>query len=183
MKKIPLGAAGLLLLGLLLSTPAQSALVYDWIITNPTQTVSPTDVVSVNGQFINDVTSTVALDLDAAVTQAFTSFSANIFAEYTPKFGPEVGNILSQFDGVVINPGEVFDFVFATMTPNPAPVAADLYALTLPGLTVNGLDDRTGSALFTVEAPTGVVPVPAAVWLFGTALIGLVGFSKRRKAA
>lgn len=27
------------------------------------------------------------------------------------------------------------------------------------------------------------VPVPAAVWLFGTALIGLVGFSKRRKAA
>jgi hypothetical protein len=28
-----------------------------------------------------------------------------------------------------------------------------------------------------------VVPVPAAVWLFGTALIGLFGFSKRRKAA
>lgn len=27
------------------------------------------------------------------------------------------------------------------------------------------------------------VPVPAAVWLFGTALIGLAGFSKRRKAA
>jgi hypothetical protein len=27
------------------------------------------------------------------------------------------------------------------------------------------------------------VPVPAAVWLFGTALIGLVGFGKRRKVA
>ena len=27
------------------------------------------------------------------------------------------------------------------------------------------------------------VPVPAAVWLFGTAMIGLVGFGKRRKAA
>ena len=27
------------------------------------------------------------------------------------------------------------------------------------------------------------VPVPAAIWLFGTGLIGLVGFSKRRKAA
>ena len=27
------------------------------------------------------------------------------------------------------------------------------------------------------------VPVPAAIWLFGTALIGLIGFSKRRKAA
>ncbi len=28
-----------------------------------------------------------------------------------------------------------------------------------------------------------VVPIPAAIWLFGTALIGLVGFGKRRKAA
>ena len=27
------------------------------------------------------------------------------------------------------------------------------------------------------------IPIPAAAWLFGTALIGLVGFSKRRKAA
>ena len=26
------------------------------------------------------------------------------------------------------------------------------------------------------------VPIPATVWLFGTALIGLVGFSSRRKA-
>ena len=32
------------------------------------------------------------------------------------------------------------------------------------------------------KAPSAV-PVPAAVWLFGTALIGLVGFGKRRKAA
>ena len=36
-----------------------------------------------------------------------------------------------------------------------------------------------GSALVR----TSVVPVPPTVWLFGTALIGLVGFSKRRKAA
>lgn len=27
------------------------------------------------------------------------------------------------------------------------------------------------------------IPVPAAFWLFGTALVGLVGFSKRRKAS
>jgi hypothetical protein len=31
--------------------------------------------------------------------------------------------------------------------------------------------------------PLSTVPVPAAVWLFGTALIGLAGFSKRRKIA
>jgi len=34
-----------------------------------------------------------------------------------------------------------------------------------------------------LEASTlaSVVPIPAAVWLFGTALMGLVGFGKRRK--
>ena len=37
---------------------------------------------------------------------------------------------------------------------------------------------RSGRIAF---AQISAVPVPAAVWLFGTALIGLVGFSKRRK--
>ena len=27
------------------------------------------------------------------------------------------------------------------------------------------------------------IPIPAAIWLFGTALIGLVGFGKRKTAA
>jgi len=31
------------------------------------------------------------------------------------------------------------------------------------------------------SATASVVPVPAAVWLFGTALVGLAGFSRRRK--
>jgi hypothetical protein len=39
-----------------------------------------------------------------------------------------------------------------------------------------GIDDVTYGGVSPVS-------VPAAVWLFGTALIGLVGFGKRRKAA
>ena len=39
---------------------------------------------------------------------------------------------------------------------------------------------RLGSALVRSNLPVPAVPVPAAVWLFGTALIGLVGFSKRK---
>lgn len=42
----------------------------------------------------------------------------------------------------------------------------------------------TNEPLIKSELPVvGVIPVPAGVWLFGTALIGLVGFSKRRKSA
>ena len=36
--------------------------------------------------------------------------------------------------------------------------------------------------LVNSDPDIGVVPVPAAVWLFGTALVGLFGFGKRRKA-
>ena len=44
--------------------------------------------------------------------------------------------------------------------------------------------DNCISQLYSTFAPsTSPVPVPAAIWLFGSALIGLVGFGKRRKAA
>ena len=46
-------------------------------------------------------------------------------------------------------------------------------ATSLPG---HYLDTPSG---FTVSS---VVPVPASVWLFGSGLIGLVGFAKRKKA-
>ncbi|MCP3675834.1 MAG: PEP-CTERM sorting domain-containing protein [Gammaproteobacteria bacterium] len=36
--------------------------------------------------------------------------------------------------------------------------------------------------LTLTDISVSAVPVPAAFWLFGTALIGLIGFSKRRKA-
>ena len=32
-----------------------------------------------------------------------------------------------------------------------------------------------------ISGDVSVVPIPGALWLFGTALIGLIGFSKRRK--
>ena len=41
----------------------------------------------------------------------------------------------------------------------------------------------TDSLEILAGSGTAVVPIPEAVWLFGTALIGLIGFSKRRKTA
>lgn len=48
------------------------------------------------------------------------------------------------------------------------------------------LEDHGGLTAFDMQItadPVNPVPVPAALWLFGTALIGLVGFGKRRKEA
>ena len=49
-------------------------------------------------------------------------------------------------------------------------------------LLVNDLSDSFGGPLdsTTIAATVQVVPVPAAIWLFGTGLIGLIGFGKRR---
>jgi hypothetical protein len=49
-------------------------------------------------------------------------------------------------------------------------------------LTVELGDNTNDYSHWTEYGPVSAVPVPAAVWLFGTALIGLVGFGKRRKA-
>ncbi|HAC33418.1 MAG TPA: hypothetical protein DCF45_02750, partial [Gammaproteobacteria bacterium] len=50
-------------------------------------------------------------------------------------------------------------------------------------LTVLGtwLLDSAGQLTYT--APVSQVPLPAGVWLFGSALAGLVGVSRRRRAA
>ena len=43
---------------------------------------------------------------------------------------------------------------------------------------------RGNSGSYTINiSPTGVVPVPAAVWLFGSGLLGLVGIARRKKSA
>ncbi len=184
--------AGAALLGLLLSAPAQSALVYDWFITNPDQTVSPTDVVTIEGRIVNDITSD-PFNLDTDITQFVGSFSTS--GEYTPKFGQPVGFWPAQFSGVILAPGESFDFIFATLTPSPGPVAPGLYGVMGAGLTINGDDDRwqvphpfnpeqmiDGFAKVTVEdtsVPPPAVPLPAAVWLFGTALLGLLGLRRK----
>lgn len=41
---------------------------------------------------------------------------------------------------------------------------------------------NTVHARFRINTDLSEIPVPAAVWLFATALLGLFGFSKRRKA-
>ena len=56
------------------------------------------------------------------------------------------------------------------------------------GFTFQGTVDLVNGANFTLDLTAihdtpALVPVPAAFWLFGTALIGLVGFSKRRQTA
>jgi len=74
------------------------------------------------------------------------------------------------------------DFLFRGMELNTDTIAYNGNSADIDWLASNPGD---WARMITAFSPGGIpeVPVPAAVWLFGTALIGLFGFSKRRKAA
>lgn len=51
-------------------------------------------------------------------------------------------------------------------------------------LSVNALGDSLGGSIddpTLIGAEVSVIPVPAAVWLFGSALLGLIGFGRRKR--
>lgn len=89
--------------------------------------------------------------------------------------------------------GDIVDCSFpcylAVKDGNNSP-ARYLFDLTMNGLFWNGTDDLVLSDFwpgqgsisnFAIYGTASPIPVPASIWLFGTALIGFVGMSRRRK--
>lgn len=88
------------------------------------------------------------------------------------------GNEFLQGDGVGVGGSPFQDGPFKDFNPN----------FDITTLTFLSSEDATIEAMCTFEAgndcPTvpNAVPVPAAVWLFGSGLLGLVGIARRKKA-
>lgn len=129
--------------------------------------------------------------VDLSVTLNFTSptvlsesFLFNLSLITTPNTGtPDENADIVNFDNTV--PSNFFshngidytlEFLgFGTLTGSGFTIADSFRVLEGGSASV----DLVGQ----ITSTPAVVPVPAAVWLFGTALFGLVGFSRRRKAA
>ena len=78
---------------------------------------------------------------------------------------PGIANALGEGEALTVT---ILSLLFSDFTA----ALADNFRI---GLHAHRFDDG-GSESFT----TSVVPVPAAIWLFGTALVGFIGFSRRR---
>jgi len=92
------------------------------------------------------------------------------------------GTVLSSLDATAAaSPGNVFDWT-SVVLPLAALGNTDGNVILQIDLLSGGYAAMDNLLIEASETPA-VVPVPAAVWLFGTALIGLFGFGKRRKAA
>ena len=129
------------------------------------------------------------LTLDFRETMSIDFGTTVVAAELTLVDIRPPGNVSFQFEAFdgVSSLGAIV-FPFATSTPE----TYDLFALsgvsqmTSFSITVLLPESTVGlqvQSLSFSPAPIGAVPVPAAIWLFGTALLGLVGFGKQRKAA
>ncbi|WP_157204971.1 PEP-CTERM sorting domain-containing protein [Methylomonas methanica] len=60
-------------------------------------------------------------------------------------------------------------------------VAGQIYSIYLGGNGVGRWSQNVAG--YSMDITTSAVPVPGAVWLFGSAMVGLIGFGGRRKAA
>lgn len=139
-----------------------------------------------------------AFDLDLTFDNSLFSFNSATFGD------PVLGNQLDLFGFGSINgatPGasavnlfevsldfvsdldtlQAGSFTLASLVFDASPVNVGLGFF---GLTDIVLSDSLGGPLDVSEvtgAHVQVVPVPAALWLFGSGLIGLIGLSRRKK--
>lgn len=229
-----------LVAGSVLSIPSQAAVFGSLTFTNPTGTVSSTDVIEVwatltidplsdpytyiEGEYLGGVNtndlpvSAYSYDLNEEVafdsyeyvsgfhgrtcTGNFTVSCSSPGSQYTfSSSAPDPRNPLS-FEGT-INPGESVDFFLYNLTPTEGAAAVGEYTLhtVSMGLSVYGFFyDGEGhevqldtdiyhfstncleaNCTFT-RTVVSEVPLPAAAWLFGTAILGL-GSLKRTKTS
>ena len=105
---------------------------------------------------------------------------ANFWNDFLNSFGMEFQtnfNGLSSNFNVQPSPHPIFDNV-STLYENNGNTVLQL-AVIDPNTTIY-FDGRY--AVYDDTSSPPAIPVPAAVWLFGTALIGLLGFNQRSKA-
>ncbi len=96
-------------------------------------------------------------------------------------------------DGVCINPSDGSDIAgtfdngtgVAIITCAVDCAAGDTYVLDYTAIVPQADASNFGGVLFQLhlEGTVAAVPVPAAVWLFGSGLLGLAGVARRRKAS
>ena len=114
---------------------------------------------TLSGNVIGDVTLNVAIDN-----------GAKVFINGTDVFFADAGGYTTIWEYTTTISGSLFNAGLNTISV----LASDYGGLTFFDMQLVA-EDGIG--------PPSAVPVPAAVWLFGTALFGLVGFSKRRNLA
>lgn len=115
------------------------------------------------------VTYTTSLSNDIAGDQAFVFFRTTV--ELSDNSGTTTIDLFPQS-----TVDELFELSFAAGTVTPGGMRSGSFSF--------DLSDSSGSFAFEAQAgtPTNInaVPLPAAVWLFGSGLVGLISITRRK---
>ncbi|PCJ88864.1 MAG: hypothetical protein COA54_01130 [Thiotrichaceae bacterium] len=152
--------------------------------------------------FANDI-SGMSGSLDAAGNMTFDATGRlGIAAGFAGSIGVQAWNIDNAVDGDGTNTQDIWTSGTATSNATGANSAFSMTGVPITGSDGAGFTGQlvtagnigTGWLFFAntqyserydldiVLSPPAVIPVPAAVWLFGSGLLGLVGVARRRKA-
>ncbi len=151
----------------------------------------PQDQVSVLFSKDEDASAAGVIPLNIEVEAPITSYTVELTSTVNPHSGFGDDFTVTFSDGTTFGLGDFTEnFDTGGYGASLGNLEAGSYNFTLAGSILKeetGLDIRVmgnpTSAEEGVTSPdTGAVPVPAAVWLFGSSL-GLLGFIRRRKAA
>ena len=146
----------------------------------------------------------LSVDMDGTVTFYYIAAESGYTNSFTGSFSMTEGDDSFNWGGwdsfsVAVSSGEILDFSFTSTSANALTPVDNAGGSNLEGLGImssaatsdlvlayndnysgfmdSDFDDMMVRAKFTGT----VVPVPAAAWLFGSGLLGLVGLARRRK--
>ena len=195
---------GLLTMGCFQTTSASMAAVDGWHWEDPVEggnwlgiannLNTGSKIESVRWDFVPHVLADFSVDRGSQPAMTYDTGDGTgwTFGPQDMAFGQDYFTIsFSDFD-----PGEYFEFSLDLdyLTQDDWQVGAERFVdtlLTVAFMTPQGsqqlqgsfIDARTNDNMYLMNSVSmSPVPVPAAAWLFGTALIGLIGFCKRRTA-
>ncbi len=148
------------------------------------------------GQSITTTGPTVVTDSGATKTLDFSGWAVAWNGIPNINMGGGIQDCGTSTDGIcVTNAGADIGGTFdngtglATITCSVASCSnSSTYTLSYSANVPQADSSNFGGVLYSLEltghitAPTSAVPVPAAVWLFGSGLLGLVGVARRKKA-
>jgi hypothetical protein len=99
--------------------------------------------------------------------------------------GTQTTTSIAGFDGLTKFAGLAFSngTLYGVRAKNEGPGTTAIYAINLGTGAYAALGDGAGSTYFSKNTYTDAanVPIPAAAWLFGSALIGAVGLGRRKR--
>ncbi|HHJ18105.1 MAG TPA: hypothetical protein ENJ80_15595 [Gammaproteobacteria bacterium] len=172
---------------------------WTWELNNQSYIVGPTDIISVTGTIYNDPTSSVTLQgldqfIDNSSIGGFDTpkigdiyESTEISGIYYSDSGP-LGSVTlqSQFQGVVISPGSSYTFELFNLIPGVGPTSFDPTPKSIPApigtyrsssvaLSIDGFGEGSGPGFYSGGSlEITVVPLPSALLLFASGVLGII---------